>query len=712
MVLAQAVPASLQPGEVLGFVLLDLVVILAVARLLGALANKVGQPRVVGEIVAGIVLGPTLLGRSVLAWDRPWSFLNCDASLAATGAAPSITDCLFPPQARSGLGLLGQIALVLFMFLVGLELDWSLLRGKARSVAAVAVGSVGVPVALGFVVGPLLYGSAFVGGFGTPDQPGRLAFNLFVAAMLSVTAFPVMARILQEKGLTSTLMGSIGVASAAVVTVLMFLTLAAAAGVASDQGPSDLVVKFVLTGAFIAGLFLVVRPALQPLGRAYEARGSLTPGLFAAVLVLVFICSYLAHQLGINVIVGSFLAGVVLPARTALFRDMAGRLADVTAVVLLPVFLAFSGLNTDFTTLRPSHVPGIALFLAAGVVGKWLGAAASARTGGLSWAEGNVLGILMNCRGLLILVVALIALDQGVISGPMQAGAVLMALVTTVMTGPLFDAFLPRAGPASPPAEGLPALAPARRRVVAGFDELDEAPALAAAAFALVGDPRPAEVVLCRLIPLPAHRHVVTGIADETLETRRSLRFLRGLAALAPAGVEVVSVASSSVDFTGDLAGIAAERECEAVVVPWRFTSSTAESDGLAAGVLAAESERTLSWAVVAVRPGPDGAPPRGPVAVVGQPLPGGVADKLAGHLAERAGGGLRHLPLDAEAAWEAGAARSSALVICLDGAGRPRDGDIDAALSRLPCPAFVVRQPPGRQPPGAGDRRPQSAGA
>ena len=437
-------PATLRSDEVLSLILLDIAVILVAARLLGALARRVGQPTVVGEIVAGVLLGPTLLGRTVFAWDRPWGWLDCGRALAASpGSEPSITACLFPPQARSVIGVIGQVALVLFMFLVGLEVQWGNLRGKGRSIATVAVGVVGLPMALGFVVGPMLYDAKWVGGFGTPTQPSRLAFNLFVGAMLAVTAFPVMARILQEKGLTTSAMGSVGIASAALVTVLMFLAVSMASSVATGQSAAGIGIRFGLVVVYVAALFLVVRPALAPLGRAYETDG-LTAEVFAVILILLFASAWIAHELGINVIVGSFLLGAVLPAREGLFRDMSARLSTLTAVVLLPIFLAFSGLNTDFTTLGAAFLGGIAVFLVAGVAGKWAGGVVFARLGGLSWAEGNVIGILMNCRGLLVLVVALIGYTQGVISPQLQVAGVVSALVTTMMTGPLFDRFLSR----------------------------------------------------------------------------------------------------------------------------------------------------------------------------------------------------------------------------------------------------------------------------
>ncbi len=355
---------GLTPEQVLGFVLLDIAIILLVARLMGRLANKVGQPTVVGEIIAGILLGPSLLGATVFTWTNSWSSLHCEQALSAQipgtpipaegtpPAAESITACLFPTQARGVLGIIGQIALVFFMFLVGLELDWNALKGKGKSIGLVSFGAVAVPIALAFVIGPILYTQDFVPFFDTANAPSQISFTLFIAGMLTVTAFPVMARILQEKNLTATPMGATGVAAAAVVTVAMFLTVAVASGVAADQGPSKLAVKFLVAGLYIGVLFLVARPLLKPMGRSFERNGQLTPLLLGLIMVFTFASAYAANQIGINVIVGAFLAGAVLPARKGLFREISRRLADVTAVILLPIFLAFSGLNTDFTKLR------------------------------------------------------------------------------------------------------------------------------------------------------------------------------------------------------------------------------------------------------------------------------------------------------------------------------------------------------------------------
>lgn len=440
---AQAFPAQ-APDQVLAFVLADLVVILVVATAAGALARRVGQPTVVGHIVAGILLGPTVLGPTTFTWTQPWPSLGCEAALAGTSALPSLSSCLFPPQSRAILGVIGQIALVLYMLLVGLDLDHRMVRGRGRPIALLAVGSLVAPLAVGLLIGPMLYGTTFVAGFGTPDQPTVVAFALMIGALLSVGAFPVMAHILQEKGMARSRLGATGIAAAAGLTVLMFLAVAAAESVARAQPGSAILATVALSALYLAVLVLVVRPALAPLGRAIEARGSLSPATFALVVALGLASALVADRIGINVITGAFLLGAILPARHIVNRDVSSRLREVTVSILLPIFLAFSGLNTDFTALEASAVGGIVVLVVAGVVAKFGGGAISARLGGLSWQEGTLLGVLMNCRGLLVLVVALVAVDAGVISAQAQVAAVVMALVTTIMTAPLFDALLRR----------------------------------------------------------------------------------------------------------------------------------------------------------------------------------------------------------------------------------------------------------------------------
>ncbi len=462
----------LSGSQVIGFVLFDLVIILVAARFFGSAARRIGQPAVVGEIIAGVVLGPSVLGPKLLAL-RPDLSANlfgipmpllCEQALANTTIQASLTTCLFPPQSRAVLNGIGQLALLLFMFLVGLELDLDQLKGKGVQVATVAGGVVVIPLLIGLGIAPLLYGETFVADTTTVSS---LGFGLFIGAFISITALPVMVRILQEKGMATSPLGIVGIASAAVVTVLMFVLVAIAAGVSTGAPTSGLVAKAVAAVVYLAVMMMVVRPLMaRMLGQPYAARAldrgitsakmtwsgvdefspsgagqTLTHAMFAWTLVMVFASGWIAHILGINVIVGGFMAGLAMPANPGMVRDMTTELFDTVVTVLLPVFLAFAGLNADFTQLTVGAVPGIVLFVVACVVGKWGAGAVLGRMSGLTWNEGNLLGILMNCRGLLPLVVGLVGLQAGVISPIMNVAAVTMALITTGMTGPLFDRF-------------------------------------------------------------------------------------------------------------------------------------------------------------------------------------------------------------------------------------------------------------------------------
>lgn len=403
--------------------------------------------------MAGLLLGPSLLGATTFVWRGSPSWLMCSAALPK-GIDPSITACLFPAPAKLALSVIGQIGLVLFMFLVGLELDTRLLKGRAPAIAVVSIGAVGFPMAAGLALSPVMYNEKWVAAFGTLRQPSRMGFALFLGAMLSVTAFPVMARILQEKGLLGSRMGATGVAAAACVTVLMFLMVAVATGTASSAGQGSQWTRIGGLVVFGAVALFGVRPLLDAtLGARLRAGMAPNSRLLVGVLLLAFAAALVSDRIGVNLIPGAFIAGLVLPERQLLLGFLRPRLGDITTAVLLPVFLAFSGLNTDFTQLGVGFVGGVVLFLVAGIVSKWAGVAVAARLSGLSWPEGVALGVLMNCRGLLVLVVALVGVTAGVISPQLQAAGVLMALVTTAMTGPLFDRF---GGALKPGPDGSP----------------------------------------------------------------------------------------------------------------------------------------------------------------------------------------------------------------------------------------------------------------
>lgn len=459
--IAALAPTGLTGATTVGIVLFDLLIILLMARLCAAAAQKVGQPRVVGEIVAGIVLGPSLWGWQLSSIPRAMSFLHCDASSAFIGTPKtaagetvmSVSQCVFPQQSKAVLNVIGALALLLFMFLVGLDFKPESIRGNERGVAAVSLLVIALPVVAGFALQSVFFHPSFVAHPVGGTAPGSLAFNLFIGAMLSVTAFPVMARILQEKKLDQSRMGSIGIASAAVVTVLMFLLVNTASILAKGQSGGAVAVSWLWGALYLAVMLLPVRRLLLPLGRRLEAdpTAPLPQSTFVWLLIVTFASGFFADLVGINVIVGGFVAGIVMPARAVLAEKMKQRLGDIVIAVLLPVFLAYSGLNTDFRVLDASTIVPLLVLLVAAIVTKVLGSMLGARMGSLTWQEGATLGALMNCRGLLVLVVALAGVQANVIGPKMQIGGVLMALVTTMMTGPLFDT-LNR--PPSPALEG------------------------------------------------------------------------------------------------------------------------------------------------------------------------------------------------------------------------------------------------------------------
>jgi Kef-type K+ transport system membrane component KefB len=404
----------------MGPVLLALAVVIFAARVGGWAAVRIGQPRVVGEILAGVVIGPSALG--------------------LLGGVVT-TDRLFPAEVRSALGVIGQLGLLMFMLLVGVVFEPADVGRRWPAVGVVAVTVVAVPVGLGFALSPVLDSDRFSTG------ASATAFALFLGAMLSVSAFPVTVRILEELRLERSTLGVVAIAAAAVVTVLMFIVSATARAVADGADAGGLVAVPVRAVAYLGIMLLVVRPALRVVGD--RIAGLPTGGGLAVVAVVTLVSGRLAVEADLGVIVGGFIAGVVLPRRDVLAPVVIARTSDLVATILLPVFLATSGLITDLTSVGVGSLPGIAVFLVAAVVAKLAVGWAVARAVGLADHEARILGALMNCRGLLVLVIGMTAVEVGVITAQMQVGSVLVALVTTAMTGPLVNRSLAAAPPVS-----------------------------------------------------------------------------------------------------------------------------------------------------------------------------------------------------------------------------------------------------------------------
>lgn len=407
-------PETVSGAQLIAYVLGDILLIVLLARLLGGLAVRVRQPRVVGEILAGILLGPTVLGAN-------------------------LSQVVAPEPARAVLGVIATLALVLFMFLAGVEYDAAGVRGRAGQATVLGTLSVFVPALLAFPVA----GVMFARGYAAPGSSSALPLALMIGAALAVTAFPVMAHLLMERGALNTPIGALGVAAAGVTSVLMFLYAGLAGAVATAGGYGDLLLSIVWTVLFVLGAWFVARPLLArrlpPTLRSGGPSGdTLTGDGMALVFGGMVLFGLIAHVIGINALVGGFAWGFVLPSDARLRRAIAVRIADLSMVLLLPIFFAMSGFATDLRLLSADSLPIILLILAAAVGGKFL-AVAPARAFGLSWRDVGTLGALFNMRGLLVLVVGLQGRQLGIITDQTFAVIVIVALVTNIMTLPLLD---------------------------------------------------------------------------------------------------------------------------------------------------------------------------------------------------------------------------------------------------------------------------------
>jgi Kef-type K+ transport system membrane component KefB len=390
-------------------VLLALVIVVAAARILGTVFRLGRQPPVVGEIIAGILLGPSLLGR----------------------LAPAAEGYLFPSSVAPFLNVLAQVGVILYMFLVGLELDPSLLRRRGHATVAISHASIVLPFLLGAALALMLYPR-----LSSSDVPFT-NFALFLGVSMSVTAFPVLARILTDRGIHKTRMGVIVLTCAAVDDVTGWCLLALAVSVARAESAGGLRTIALAVG-YVVAMVVVVHPAMRRLALLYGNRGRLTQGLMAVVFVALLLSSFATEFIGIHAIFGAFALGAMIPHDSGMARDLTDRLEDMVVVLLLPAFFAFVGLRTQIGLVSGAEqwmLCGLIILVAS--AGKFGGSLIASRLTGLGWREGSALGVLMNTRGLMELIVLNIGLEMHIISPELFAMLVLMALVTTFATTPV-----------------------------------------------------------------------------------------------------------------------------------------------------------------------------------------------------------------------------------------------------------------------------------
>jgi Kef-type K+ transport system membrane component KefB len=393
--------------------LIQIAAIVLSARFVGTLFRRIGQPQVLGEMVAGILLGP-----SFLQW-----------------IAPTVSANLFPPESLGFLQTLSQIGLLLFMFLVGLEFNSDQLRRQGHAALLTSHASISAPFLLGSLLALYLYPRL------SDSSVGFREFALFIGVAMSVTAFPVLARILTERNMARTPIGAMVTACAAIddVTAWCILAYVVALVRASDRAMPLWVTITALT-AFIVVMITVVRPLLRRFEIAFHRRGQLGDDAFALVLMLLLMTATLTEYLGVHLLFGAFLFGAVMPKDREFVERLTERIQPITLVLLVPVFFAFTGLRTSIGLVRGAEMwTYCGLVIAVAIVGKLLGSAVAARASGIEWRDALTIGVFMNTRGLMELVVLNIGLDLGVISPALFSMMVLMALVTTFMTSPLLS---------------------------------------------------------------------------------------------------------------------------------------------------------------------------------------------------------------------------------------------------------------------------------
>jgi Kef-type K+ transport system membrane component KefB len=395
-------------------VLLALTVIVITARLAGALFARLNQPAVIGEVVGGILLGPSLLGR----------------------VAPGVAATLIPADAAPFLNVLAQLGVILYMFLVGLELDLRVLRARVSTTLAISQTSIVVPFLLGTALAYALHARM--------APPGVMfhSFLMFLGVSMSITAFPVLARILEDRGLQRTSMGTLALTCAAINDAMAWCLLAVVVGVMQDT-PLEAIRTVGLTFVFIAVMLTAGRKIVGRAVTRLDASPRVGEQSLALVLVAVLLSAVATEFIGIHAIFGAFLLGAIVPHESRIGHLVRDKIEDVVRVLFLPAFFAFTGLRTEIGLVHTAQDWMLcALIIAVATAGKFGGTAIAARMTGIDWRDSAALGVLMNSRGLVELIVLNIGLDLGVLSPRLFTMLVLMALVTTMMTSPLLTALL------------------------------------------------------------------------------------------------------------------------------------------------------------------------------------------------------------------------------------------------------------------------------
>lgn len=399
-------------GHPLSILLAQILIIVLVARLFGWLFKKIGQPTVIGEILAGILLGPSLVGMYF----------------------PEFSHVLFPKESMGNLQFLSQIGLIFFMFVVGMELDIKVLKNKANDAVVISHASIVIPFALGMGLAYFVYNEFAAKG------TQFISFALFMGIAMSITAFPVLARIVQERGMHKTKLGTLIITCAAADDITAWCILAAVIAIVKAGTFVSALYTICLAVLYVLVMLKVVRPFLSRIGEISANKTHLNKQIVAIFFILLLFSALATESIGIHALFGAFMAGAIMP-ESSTFRDIfINKVEDIALILLLPLFFVFTGLRTEIGLLNEGHLWLVTgLIIAVAVIGKFLGSALAAKFVGQSWKDSLIIGALMNTRGLMELIVLNIGYDLGILSKEIFTMLVLMALLTTFMTGPTLD---------------------------------------------------------------------------------------------------------------------------------------------------------------------------------------------------------------------------------------------------------------------------------
>lgn len=386
--------------------LFQLLLIISVAKLTGFLLSKLGQPAVVGEIAAGILLGPSIMG----------------------AVFPDFSAFVFPSESLKGLQYMSQIGLVLFMFIVGLELDLNDLKGEMKAIITISTSSILFPFIIGCGVAFYIY------QFFIPEHHTFLSFTLFMGISFSITAFPVLARIILEKKMQKTKVGYLSLSCAAINDCAAWFILSVILAYIKTENYYAAFIRFGFIVIYLLFMLFIIKPLLQKIYSRVE-------NYFTIIMLgVVLFSSILTELLGIHALFGAFIAGIIISDKKFNKSELIKKIHDISVILFLPIFFALSGLRTSIGLLNTGNLWLIFfIILILAIAGKLISSALAAKFSGLNWLDSISVGILMNTRGLIELIILNIGYDLGLIKPTLFTILVLMAITTTFMTGPLLE---------------------------------------------------------------------------------------------------------------------------------------------------------------------------------------------------------------------------------------------------------------------------------